>query len=369
MKNVLKEGKNKGFYIWFNSKEKEEFFLAPVYKVGDLAKDTLLDRVHNNEIYKRNDNRIADYKLKNNKVNIEEFFIVLPYIERMGELLINFLNTNFSDFNSAYETFYYRYGFELMYKYNNVNRLNNSYASEQKLFEQFKVLHESLKETLISIQSDFKEFVDYIYNLNDNNKDIKYKPQIKFLASILKNRNDINKYNNTQAFAYNYEDRIKNYEEETYAWTLKNLTYNSSLLYMSNMYTSEYLGDICLTILSQVVTNNLKIRVCQNCGKYFIPNKAKEIYCDYMNDNGYRCRNVAPGQTYKKNLENNKALLEYRRTYNQKFNVVSRAKEEDKKKLREEFDKWKKLAQAKVKEYKQEKITENELFKWIMENR
>ena len=189
------------------------------------------------------------------------------------------------------------------------------------------------------------------------------------MASILKNRNDINKYNNTHAIAYKYEDRIKDYEEKTYTWTLQNLTYNTSLLYMSNLYTSEYLGDICLTILSQVVTNNLKIRVCQNCGKYFIPNKAKEIYCDYMNDDGYRCRNVAPGQTYKKNLENNKALLEYRRTYNQKFNVVSRAKEEDKNKLREEFDKWKKLAQSKVKEYKQGKITEDELFKWIMENK
>lgn len=165
-----------------------------------------------------------------------------------------------------------------------------------------------------------------------------------------------------------HEDRIKNFEKQSYAWTLKNLTYNSSLLYMSNMYTSEYLGDICLAILSQVVGNDLKIRVCQNCGKYFIPNKAKEIYCDYMNDNGYRCRNVAAGQTYKKNLENNRALLEYRRTYNKKFNVISRAKE-DKNDLKKEFDKWKKDAQGKVKEYKQGNITEDELYDWIMKNK
>lgn len=368
MNKVLKDGKSKGFYIWFNSKDKEEFFLAPVYKVGDLANDKLLDRIHNNK-YERNNNRIADYKLKNEKVDMEEFFIILPYVERMGELLINFLNTDFSDFNTTYETFYYRYGFELMYKYDNVGRLDKSYSSEQDLFEQFKILHEHLKNTLISIQNDFKEFVDYIYNLNDNNEDQKYKPQIKFLASILKNRNEINKYNNTQVFSYKYEDRIKNFEKQSYAWTLKNLTYNSSLLYMSNMYTSEYLGDICLAILSQVVGNDLKIRVCQNCGKYFIPNKAKEIYCDYMNDNGYRCRNVAAGQTYKKNLENNRALLEYRRTYNKKFNVISRAKEEDKNDLKKEFDKWKKDAQGKVKEYKQGNITEDELYDWIMKNK
>lgn len=368
MKTTLKDGKKKGFYIWFNSKEKQEFFLTPAYKVGDLANDNILDRMNNNEIYKRNDNRILNYKLKNKKAYIQDLFIVLPFIERMGELLICFLNTNFSDFYSAYETFYYRYGFELMYKYNNLDRLKNSYPNEKELFEQFKILHESLKDTLISMQKDFREFVDYIYNLHDNNEDQKYKPESRFLASILKNRSDINKYNKTEVISYKYEDRIKTYEKQSYGWTINSLTHHSSLLYMSNIYTSEYLGDICLTVLSQVVTNNLKIRVCQNCGKYFIPNKAKEIYCDYMNDDGYRCRNVAPGETYKKNLENNRALLEYRRTYNKKFNVVSRAKAEDKQKLRKEFDKWKKLAQAKVKEYKKEKITEDELYNWIKEN-
>ena len=369
MNKVLKDGKSKGFYIWFNSKEKEEIFVAPLYKVGDLGNDKLLDRIYNNDKYERNNNKIADYKLNNDKVYMEEFIVVVPYVERMGELLINFLNTDFSNFNTAYETFYYRYGFELMYKYDNISRLDKSYSTEQELFEKFKILHEHLKDTLIAIQNDFKEFVDYIYNLNGNNEDQKYKPQIKFLASILKNRKDINKYNNTEVFSYKYEDRIKDFEERSYSWALSNLTYNSSLLYMSNIYTSEYLGDICLTILSQVVGNDLKIKVCQNCGKYFVPNKAKEIYCDYINEKGYRCRNVAAGQTYKKNLENNPALLEYRRTYNKKFNVISRAKEEDKKQLKQDFDKWKKSAQNKVKEYKQGNITEEELYKWMMENK
>ena len=39
------------------------------------------------------------------------------------------------------------------------------------------------------------------------------------------------------------------------------------------------------------------------------------------------------------------------------------------KKLKENFDKWKISAQAKIKEYKQEKITEDELYQWMIENK
>lgn len=46
---------------------------------------------------------------------------------------------------------------------------------------------------------------------------------------------------------------------------------------------------------------------------------------------------------------------------------VSRNKED--KKLKEEFDNWKKKAQKKVKEFKQGKITDEELYEWIMEKK
>ena len=69
---------------------------------------------------------------------------------------------------------------------------------------------------------------------------------------------------------------------------------------------------------------------------------------------------------YKQNLENTPALLEYRRSYNRKSNEVSRDKENVK--LKEDFKAWRKRAQEKIKEYKQNKITEEELEKWLDEN-
>lgn len=43
-------------------------------------------------------------------------------------------------------------------------------------------------------------------------------------------------------------------------------------------------------VLSQLIQNNDTIRTCQNCGRYFIPNKLNEIYCDFLNKDGTTCR-------------------------------------------------------------------------------
>ena len=65
-------------------------------------------------------------------------------------------------------------------------------------------------------------------------------------------------------------------------------------------------------ILHEVVSNSLIIKKCQICGKYFIPNKSNEIYCEFLNEeNNTICRNVGAFQVYKQNLENTPALLEF----------------------------------------------------------
>ena len=60
-------------------------------------------------------------------------------------------------------------------------------------------------------------------------------------------------------------------------------------------------------------------------------------------------------------------LVEYRRTYNKKFNAISRNRED--KKLKEDFDNWKKLAQAEIKKFKQNIITDEELYNWMIKHK
>ena len=58
---------------------------------------------------------------------------------------------------------------------------------------------------------------------------------------------------------------------------------------------------------------------------------------------------------------------EYRRTYQQKFMQVRKNK--DNKKLAQDFETWKKQAKEKINQMKKGKLTENEVYDWIRENK
>ena len=84
-------------------------------------------------------------------------------------------------------------------------------------------------------------------------------------------------------------------------------------------------------------------------------------------DGSATCREKGATINYKKNLESVPALGLYRKMYQQKVMVVYRNKED--KKIKKDFDKWKKEAQAKIKLFKQGKLDEDTLYKWMEENK
>ncbi len=113
----------------------------------------------------------------------------------------------------------------------------------------------------------------------------------------------------------------------------------------------------------------LQIKTCLNCGRYFIPSyRQNEIYCDLANpDQSPTCREKGANEQYKKNLENNETQALYRRIYRQKFMIAQRNK--DVKVIQKEFEKWKKDAKDKVNKMKKGKLAEDEVYKWLVENK
>ena len=90
-----------GFYIWFNKEKKEEYYATPLY------------------LYKANtkveyDNRLVSVYLedKKKKTPIEEQGLkfpgnmYFPYHEKFGMFLVRFLNADFKNYESAYDTFF-----------------------------------------------------------------------------------------------------------------------------------------------------------------------------------------------------------------------------------------------------------------------
>ena len=368
MKKIPDDMCFEGFYIWFNSDKKEEYILTPNFLLGELENVNREDFLKLKFISKMTTNSIADYELKNEEVSKWPFILFTPYVEKLGLMLIRFLNTDFSDFINSYDNFYYAYGIELLEQYSKSFKFKDKYSSEKLLLDDFKDFHKHIKKDVSIIQKDFKDAINFLYNLNGNDEYKNNTTQSKFIASIIKRKTNLYKYiNNTNIINYTYSDKAEDYKNSSFDTVLSDLSYDISMLKVSNIYTSNELGDILFIVLSQLIQNNDTIRTCQNCGRYFIPNKLNEIYCDFLNKDGTTCRDKGAGQTYKKNLQNIPGLLEYRRTYNKKFNAISRNRED--KKLKENFDKWKKSAQAEIKKFKQNIITDEELYNWMINHK
>lgn len=356
----------KDFYLWFDIKEKEEYYSTPLYLYGVTRTEHKEDETR---LYLNLEKDIAEIKPTNKKeIRKHPSTIYVHYAESIGMILLRLLNADFSTFETAYNTFLYAYGFELIREDEHYLESREP-LTDTEFLKLLEDIYNDYLEKLLEIQSEFRKCVDFVYNLNGNEELKESSIYSKFVAYTIKN--DIYTYsqdieiildNYINIHNHNYNEPIEN--------LIKRIEDKDPNLELHNVYTSTKLRSICFIVLDLLVKQeNLPIKTCQNCGRYFIPTfRQNEIYCDLENvDGSPSCRDKGANETYKKSLENTPALLLYRRTYQQKVMNVYRNKEN--KQLKKGFDKWKKEAQAKIKLFKQGKLEEDVLYNWMIENK
>lgn len=367
MRKLPQNNFSDGFYIWFNPENKEEYYSTPMYMYKTYPHNDI--EIHRRRIIQEKDfyNHKPSKKEPTPKHPTSIFF---SYVEQFGMFLISLLNADFSNFDGAYNTFFYLYGFELLKEYVPYKELETTYSSEEALVNVMKRVYEDSFADLKEIQRNFRECVDFIYNLNGNDKLKDSKYNSKFISFLITRQNDIYTYSSDiEVILDAYSNKTEEHRKYTLGTLTKQLDKDESLIKMINVYTSEKLSNIAFVVLDQMVKNyNLPIKKCQYCNRYFIPSiRQDELYCDLPNEDGKSCREKGAKQTYKQNLEKNPALLEYRKAYQKKFMEVSRSN--GNKKLKKDFDNWKQVAQGKIKDFKQGNLTEDELYNWMIENR
>ena len=317
-----------GFYIWFDKEKKEEYYGTPLYLYNV---DTKVDT----------EKRQVKLFLKKTKFDGLKYpgILYFPYTENFGTMLMMFLNADFSNFEKAYKTFFYAYGFELLKEYVPYKELEDTYTSEKKMLDIMKRVFEDSSYELIEIQENFRKCVDQVYNLNGIKGLEEASANSKFIANIIKHESDVYRYSNKiEVFLDSYASKDNDYHEESYKSLVEKLENDTLSIKKHNIYTSEKLSNILYV-----------------------------VFCEFPDEKGKTCKEKGALETYKKNLENVPALLEYRRSYQKKIMIVSRNK--DNKQLKKDFDKWKKEAQAKIKLFKQGKLEEEKLYNWMLENK
>ena len=339
------------FYIWFNKEKREEYYSTPLYLYSvDRQVDydnRLMTIIFDKKEVKRRIKEEQGLKYPGN--------MYFPYSERFGMFLLRFLNANLETYESAYETFFFAYGFEIL------KDIDEDYNFELK--GKYDDDNTYLKETK-------KVFVNYVYNLDNIESLNEYTPSQRFAVYLIKHKG--------QAYTYNKNDNIiqDNYSNKNLELShlndkqlLDSFKNNTMLVSMIDTHQSNDLSAICYAVLEELVkTTNNPIKKCQNCGMYFIPSsRLDEIYCDYPKEKGKTCREQGAVQAYNERLKQNKALAEYRRLYQLKSMAVGRNK--DNKQMKKDFDKWKKDAKDRVNKLKHGTLTEDEVYEWLVKNK
>lgn len=109
---------------------------------------------------------------------------------------------------------------------------------------------------------------------------------------------------------YNFpSDFCKNYvmNGDTFSLTNSPRKIELYISFNNNIFNSRYsitdLRQLLYFDVGKIVENNILIKQCSNCGKYFIPEKRKdEIYCNNIFRSGHTCREIGPALKIKNDV-------------------------------------------------------------------
>ena len=366
MKNKLPQKEFfENFYIWFNNAEKKEYYSTPSY----------LYAVNRNIDYENNTIQLKLIKdISKYKANIEEIgykhpaIISFPIAHKYATFLMDLLNIDLTSFETAYNTFFYKYSFEIILDLVEGFVLPGKYENEKVVYEKLQLIYSAVKGELELIKEELQELVHYVFNIDKLEKLEGILPAQRFAVyvAIFDKRicRYIDSYTTISEKRFTENMELKKYSEEE---LLLKIRENEKILDVSQIYMSNNIAGIAFVTLKEIFKDNIIVKKCINCGMYFIPNaRIDELYCDYPKEKGKTCRELGAISTYTEKLKQNKALGEYRRLYQQKTVAVGRNK--DNKQMKKEFEKWKKDAKEKVNLFKKGKITEDEIMVWLKNN-
>ena len=127
-------------------------------------------------------------------------------------------------------------------------------------------------------------------------------------------------------------------------------------------YYFKFFDDVLIMDIYNILENDLVIKQCQNCGKYFIPSsRSDEIYCYNEFKNGKTCKQLG----YEVKLNNDEFLKAYRTAYKTQHAKMQRNKKNKPDYKEKVFDVWVKSAKEKLNQAKNGDITLEEFKKFL----
>ena len=239
-----------------------------------------------------------------------------------------------------------------------------------------KKYYDKEKGNLIYYQSLFKKCINFVYKI-DNPFDMKYltHKQIFFLYNQLYQdtfaefKQD---FHSTDLLDYQYNDFPLRKEEiglediftlisaiEKIDPTGRKLN-SLQQFETTNLFTSFY-----ITLFNVVAVNKMHIKICGNCGRYFITHKETVTYCDRIIENKITCKDIGNKEYQKRKLENDTTYEKYRKIGSRKKLRATRNPKIDI--YQKDLEQYRKIGKQMYKDVCSGKITNEEFAKWVEE--
>ena len=286
---------------------------------------------------------------------------------KLGVQLCDFLNTDFHSFESA-KTFVDKYSITTIADLANLPIYQ--YYDKNEYQDMIQNVVSSIANKLEKYKKAFIEDIKYIYNLNDLEELSNLSPAKRL--HILKNSKKVSEIikiydsKNLKLSFNNFGDftALSITEEEDAQEVAKILDVDTLAPYC---FTSTNIIQTFIIELAELTSiDNIEIKQCKNCGKYFVPdNRADEIYCSNIYENGKTCKEVGHFRTKQKLMKENDDLRIYRNVYQKLLLRTRRNPMNDE--YEKEFIEFKKKNAELKEKISNGRLTQEEYMKWLNE--
>lgn len=295
-----------------------------------------------------------------------EFFNKIEKL-KLGVQLCDFLNTDFNSIEHA-RKFIDKYSIITISGLSNTNIY--TYYNENEYEEMIKNIITKVASKLEKYKKTFIEDIKYIYNLNDLEelhdlspaqrlyilRDSKKESAILKLYDSKNLKLDFNNFSNFTDFSIIEEDdaqELVKYE-------------NEDKLNPYCFRCNDIIQTFIIELLELATNENIEIKQCKNCGKYFVPdNRSDELYCSNIYENGKTCKEVGHFRTKQRLMKEDDDLRIYRNVY-QKLLLRTR-RNPDNSQYENEFRMFKEKNVELKEKINNGEITQEEYMKWLNE--
>lgn len=207
------------------------------------------------------------------------------------------------------------------------------------------------------------DFNDYLVELNNMQRAYLYFSNMEDSSMTMSDiqYSGIFHYGSSKTISIDIDEKIAALPMEKQAQIIKK--YNVKSL------ESVVLDDIDRLLsasITKIIEDNIKVKQCKNCGKYFIPyNRSDTLYCDNIapQNPAKSCKEYASQELYYEKVKSNPASKLHRNIYQQKQMLAKR--NPDIAEYKSDFERFKTAAKEWKNKVKKGEAAENDYLQWL----